>query len=196
MPYNVGPTWDLWVGGAGGTVHPYAVQPWTGWVVNGTGTTTTTDYAWYQWSQTIYQYYSHYTRQLTDTERAAHQARRAETRRLAAEADAAQETARRTATATLEAHLTDYQVRELRTHRRFHVVGSRGRCYRIHARGHSGNVELLRPDGTVQARLCAHPRRPMPDPDHWLAQALELMTDEDHFLTVANVHAGQLPAPA
>lgn len=75
----------------------------------------------------------------------------------------------------------------------FHVVGSRGRRYRIRAQGQAGNVELLRPDGGLQARLCAHPRNHLPDADAWLVQMIELRHNEDNFLRTANVHAGHLP---
>lgn len=97
------------------------------------------------------------------------------------------------ARALLENFLSDQQKAELEQQGYFHVVGSRGRLYRILARGQAGNVELLRPDGMLQARLCAHPRNNLPNEDAWLAQMLELRSDENHFLRVANLHVGSLP---
>ena len=55
-----------------------------------------------------------------------------------------------------------------------------------------GNVDLLHPDGSVQASLCAHPRGYVPDGDAWLMQMIEIRHDEDHFLQTANVHRGSL----
>ena len=75
----------------------------------------------------------------------------------------------------------------------FHVVGSRGRRYRIRAQGIDGNVEWVDNDGVVLGRLCAHPNGSLPMADYWLAQMLTLRHDEDAFLRVANVHAGQRP---
>ena len=88
--------------------------------------------------------------------------------------------------------LSDEQKVELERHGRFHVTGSRGRRYCIRAHGQSGNVDLLKPDGSVQATLCAHPGAYVPDGDAWLMQMIELRHDEDHFLSTANVHRGSL----
>jgi hypothetical protein len=88
--------------------------------------------------------------------------------------------------------LTEEQKVELERHGHFHVVGSKGRRYCIRASGQSGNVDLLRADGTVQATLCCHPREALPNEDAWLMQMIELRHDEDHFLRTANVHRGSL----
>jgi hypothetical protein len=93
----------------------------------------------------------------------------------------------------LHSMLSAEQRAEFDIHHRFHVNGSRGRRYCIQANGQSGNVELLDAQGKLQARLCAHPRGYLPDPDAWLAQMLEIATDEDHFLLTANVHWGKRP---
>lgn len=96
--------------------------------------------------------------------------------------------------------LDDEQKAELEHHGRFFVTGSRGRRYCIRAEGQSGNVDLLKPDGSVQARLCCHPRwvpgenDMLPEGDAWLVQMIEIRHDEDHFLRTANVHRGVLPA--
>ena len=72
----------------------------------------------------------------------------------------------------------------------FAVIGSHGTVYRIN-RGTSGNVEWIKPDGTVGGRLCAHPcmrEQWIPTEDVMLAQMLALTTNERAWLAVANVH--------
>lgn len=96
----------------------------------------------------------------------------------------------------LESRLSAEQRTELAQHGYFHVVGSRGRRYRIRAQGVNGNVEWVDNDGVVLGRLCAHPSGSLPHADYWLAQMLALQHDEDAFLRVANVHAGRRPPAA
>jgi hypothetical protein len=96
----------------------------------------------------------------------------------------------------LEDFLSDEQKADLGRHGHFTVIGSKGGRYRIRTRGQSGNVDLLAPNGEVQAILCAHPREYLPDGDAWLMQMIELRHDEDHFLATANVHRGELPRAA
>jgi len=77
----------------------------------------------------------------------------------------------------------------------FTVIGSCGTLYRIH-RGTSGNIEWVKPDGSVGGRLCAHPTMHhewLPTEDVMLAQMLALIHDEREFCRVANVHAGVRP---
>jgi hypothetical protein len=104
--------------------------------------------------------------------------------------------ARTRARVLLGEFLSDEQKAELDQHGRFHVMGSRGRRYCIRAEGQAGNVDLLKADGSIQARLCCHPRQGLPDGDAWLMQMIEIRHDEDHFLATANVHRGSLPAAA
>lgn len=106
------------------------------------------------------------------------------------------DTARTRARILLAEFLSDEQKGELERHGRFHVIGSKGRRYCIRASGQSGNVDLLHPDGSVQATLCAHPGSYVPDGDAWLMQMIELRHDEDHFLQTANVHRGSLAGVA
>ena len=108
------------------------------------------------------------------------------------EAHTRRDTARTRARVLLGEFLSEEQKGELEQHGRFHVLGSKGRRYCIRASGQSGNVDLLRPDGSVQATLCAHPGDYVPDGDAWLMQMIELRHDEDHFLQTANVHRGSL----
>jgi hypothetical protein len=102
------------------------------------------------------------------------------------------DSARTRARILLAEFLSEEQKDELEHHGRFHVTGSKGRRYCIRAHGQSGNVDLLRPDGSVQATLCAHPGGWVPDGDAWLMQMIELRHDEDQFLRTANVHHGTL----
>jgi hypothetical protein len=64
---------------------------------------------------------------------------------------------------------------------------NKGTPYRIQCRmGISGNVELFRGDHWVC--LCAHPPASLPLADILLGQKLALETDEDYFVSTANVH--------
>lgn len=105
---------------------------------------------------------------------------------------AAQAIANVRARSLLDEFLDETQKAELETHKQFHVVGSKGRRYCIRGQGQSGNVDLLRADGSVQARLCAHPSDYLPDGDAWLSQMLHLTSDEDRFLRTANIQRGDL----
>jgi hypothetical protein len=95
----------------------------------------------------------------------------------------------------LESLLSEEQRNSLRHHGRFQVTGSRGRRYCINANGQSGNVDLLDDAGGIMGKFCAHPAGYLPDPDAWAAQLLALMTDEEAFLRVANLHWGHRPVP-
>jgi hypothetical protein len=91
--------------------------------------------------------------------------------------------------------LDENQREAYRFDRMFSVIGSHGTIYRIH-RGVSGNIEWIKPDGTVGGRLCAHPTMReewIPTEDVMLAQLLALTHDEREFVRVANVHTGQRP---
>lgn len=85
--------------------------------------------------------------------------------------------------------LTSDQRATLREHGWFEVRSSKGRRWRIRDRGQSGNVDLMPETGDERlATYCAHPPEGLPDPDAYLAQMLTLITDEDAFLRVANLH--------
>lgn len=107
--------------------------------------------------------------------------------------------ARTRARSLLHTILTPEQKAELETHKRFHVIGSKGRRYCIRAEGQAGNVDLLAgphdaKGKAVAAKLCIHPRGSVPHEDAWLAQMFAIQDDEDTFLRTANVVAGSLPA--
>jgi hypothetical protein len=158
------------------TANTYSDEVWNQWVIMGNGTMTTSP-------QTTFH-------QETPEEI---EARREEREREAQERAAARTRAR----VLLEDFLSDEQKVELERKGRFHVTGSKGRRYCIRTTGgQQGNVDLLKPDGSVQASLCCHPRGYLPDGDAWLMQMVELRHDEEHFLRTANVHRGSLPAAA
>ena len=174
---------------------------WQNWNTTTTSTYVTqntyADQVWIQWNQMpVYQPPVYTPEQLREME--AQQARQ---RAIYEERNRRRSAARAKARTLLEQFLDDEQKLELERHGRFYVIGSRGRRYCIRAEGQSGNVDLLKPDGSVQARLCCHPRQVpgesyelLPEGDAWLMQMITLRTDEDHFLRTANVHRGSLPA--
>ena len=91
--------------------------------------------------------------------------------------------------------LDENQREALRQDSMFAVIGSHGTVYRIRW-GTSGNVDWIKPDGSVGGRLCAHPSMReswLPTADVMLAQVLALRTDEREFCRVANVHVGRRP---
>jgi hypothetical protein len=84
--------------------------------------------------------------------------------------------------------LSEAQRAEHDRFRYIHVRGSRGRLYRIDCRGQAGNVYWVdRVGGPDLASMCCHPGISVPNPDAWAAQKLALETDEDAFVTTANV---------
>jgi hypothetical protein len=144
--------------------------------------TITTDQIWQIWVDQT----STYTPRIETPEELAARRRRRE------EYEREQRAARVRARMLLGEFLSEEQKAELEKDGRFHVTGSRGRRYCIRTSGQSGNVDLLRADGTVQATLCCHPREALPNEDAWLMQMIELRHNEDHFLRTANVHRGSL----
>jgi hypothetical protein len=157
------------------TVNTYSNEVWNQWVIMGNGTMTISPQSAFR----------------VETPEEI-EARREERAREAQERVAARTRAR----ILLEDFLSDEQKEELNYHSRFHVTGSRGRRYCIRTSGQAGNVDLLKPDGKVQATLCCHPRGYLPDGDAWLMQMVEIRHDEEHFLRTANVHRGSLPIAA
>jgi hypothetical protein len=102
------------------------------------------------------------------------------------------------AAALLESMLPPEQVQRYRLVGSFEIIGSHGTLYRVN-RGVAGNIEWIKPDGTVGGRLCAHPDMYstwLPEADVHLSQLLALMTDERAFCRVANVHQGRRPPAA
>jgi len=174
---------------------------WLNWnTTSTTGIITQNTYAnqvWVQWNQIATPYTP---RVLTPEEAREVEAREARQRAIYEERNQRRAAARTRARTLLEQFLDDEQKAELERHGRFYVTGSRGRRYCIRAEGQSGNVDLLKADGSLQARLCAHPRyvpdshELLPEGDAWLMQMIEIRHDEDHFLRTANVHRGSLPA--
>lgn len=181
------------------TTTSNTTQIWTDW--NYQNTASTASVVWEQWniqsSAWIIQTHQMTQPALTPAqiealtvERQAMDNRRSQ---LEQERREARAVANVKASRLLELVLSDEQRSELKTHRRFHVRGSRGRRYCIHANGQSGNVSWVDDAGKELGRFCAHPAGYLPDADAWIAQALALETDEDAFLAVANLHQGTRP---
>jgi hypothetical protein len=179
-----------WYTTSGTSLQTQVVSPntiWQNWNTT-TGYTpaydTYSNQVWIQWNQEPYQ-----PRVWTPEEQERQ-------RQITEERYQARAAARARARTLLGEFLDDEQKAELEHHGQFHVTGSRGRRYCIRAEGQSGNVDLLKPDGSVQARLCCHPRsmdyESLPEGDAWLMQMIEIRHDEDHFLRTANVHRGSL----
>lgn len=126
----------------------------------------------------------------TAEQRAAREVREAEAVRRQDEAQAERRAALKRSEELLEFVLTDEQMADYRERGYFEVTSSKGRRWRIRARGQAGNVDLMPEQGNERdATYCIHPRYGdggVPDPDAHLAQALMLATDEDEFLRVAN----------
>jgi hypothetical protein len=178
-----------WVSGTATSSNVIYPQNWQ-WQPSYSYTTTTyqtTGDIWQQWVNTTYGTASGLYRPYVST---------AADREAQEKRDRERVAARARAQVLLGEFLSEDQKVELEHHGRFHVTGSRGRRYCIRASGQSGNVDLLKPDGSVQARLCCHPREYLPDGDAWLMQMIEIRHDEDHFLRTSNVHLGSLPVAA
>lgn len=92
---------------------------------------------------------------------------------------------------TLLLFLNPTQRKNYKRHGCFRVTGSHGTLYRIHCDDHVGNVEWINRKGTAKGNFCAHSDRvfgdDVPEPDHWLAQMLSLVTDEIAWLKIAHL---------
>lgn len=130
------------------------------------------------------------------------QREREERARLAAERWAAEDAERKAvqgaanarALELLRSMVSEQQWADYQAKGWFEVRGSRGRRWRIRKSGQSGNVDLMPETGEVrEASFCAHPRDWLPNADAHLAQMLALVTDEEEFVRVANVHHGRRP---
>jgi hypothetical protein len=179
----------VWTTSGATTVQQTGWYPQNGWYQ--TTTAITQDQVWQTWINSPNVTWGSYaqTRIETPEEMEARREAREQERRD-------RMVARARARTLLGEFLSDEQKVELERHGRFHVTGSRGRRYCIRAEGQAGNVDLLKPDGSLQAKLCCHPRQGLPDGDAWLMQMIEIRHDEDHFLRTANVHRGALPVAA
>jgi hypothetical protein len=191
------------------TISPNTI--WQQWIntsnstaITVTGYQTYANEAWVRWTDQVWQTSYTPARVYTPEEAAEMEAQQQRHRAITEERHQRRLAARTRARLLLEEFLDDEQKLELERHGRFFVTGSRGRRYCIRAEGQSGNVDLLKPDGSVQARLCCHPRsvpgeasyESLPEGDAWLMQMIEIRHDEDHFLRTANVHRGSLPVAA
>lgn len=130
---------------------------------------------------------NHHIRQREAQERAVEQTAtlREVQRKKAAEAAA------KRAEGLLLSCLTPQQLETYKANKWFVVEGGKSKTkYRVrHADHMVANVDVLKDDGTVSHRLCAHlPIGTVPTSDQLLAQKLMLEGNEDHFLKTANRH--------
>lgn len=180
--------WQAWVGTTATTIPVYCstnattAAVWVNWNQSySTTPVSSVSYVmtpgWETWNSTWEE---------TREQKQAREAREAESRVRAAAAQAERAAARKRSEELLEFVLTGEQMADYRERGYFEVISSKGRRWRIRARGQAGNVDLLPEQGSERdATYCIHPRG-VPDPDAHLAQALMLATDEDEFLRVAN----------
>jgi hypothetical protein len=196
-------TWDRWNQTYTMSVNSYAIngQVWSNW----TGAVQTYDAV--QMHREVTRRGLTYARPVeTPEEREARRVREALAlfQRVEAERLATQSAAER-ALGTLLGLLTAEQRDEYAQKGYFHVVGSRGRLYRIH-KGSSGNIRRVisrDQEGKGEAAFCVHskPRVDrmeelgltsghLPHEDHMIQQMLHLQIDEDEILAKANVHWG------
>jgi hypothetical protein len=116
-------------------------------------------------------------------EQRAQQARGAAARQLEREAAQAR------ALGLLRSLLSDGQWASYQENGWFEVRGKSGRRWRVRNRGQAGNVDLMPEIGEERdATYCAHPPGGLPDADAHAAQMLALVTDDEAFLRVANLH--------
>jgi hypothetical protein len=102
--------------------------------------------------------------------------------------------AKRRALSLLLSLLNPEQRQEFQTYGHFHVIGgTSGNRYRIRV-DLIANIDVLRHDGTVKHRLCAHPTGDIPMFDVMAGQLLYLQDPitETRFLAQANCHPARL----
>lgn len=125
----------------------------------------------------------------TREQQAERERRQAELTRAHQERTRVAATARARAEELLLSLLSDEQAASYRDKGWFEVTGSKGGRWRIRNRGQSGNVDLMPEIGEErEATYCAHPPGQLPDADAYVAQMLQIVTDEDAFVKVANEH--------
>lgn len=148
-------------------------------------------------------------RELTEEDRAAreqvrveHERRTAEMHRVRAEREAELwarvEAANERARDLLRSVVTDEQWQEFERDNSITVRGSAGGLYSVVCSGTNGNVRYLSEGGEVLGTLCAHPHDytdegDIPTTDLHAGQVLALATDEQAWLSKANVHWGVMP---
>ena len=202
--WSPGQTWFAWCSTTGTTVT-MGDASWAAW--NSAVTSTTGSLAYNYATNAVYvssgtqwvQWNSGY--QETEDQRAERERQAAEENaRWAAEQEAAQrERAESGARARelLRSLLSDAQWASYQGNGWFEVKGSSGRRWRIRDRGQSGNVDLMPEAGEERdVTYCAHPPGCLPDADAHAAQMLALVTDDEAFVRVANVHYRRPGRPA
>jgi hypothetical protein len=184
------------------TTVTYSSNVWENW---NTGTTTTygsISTTWTVWVQgavsagaNVRVVPSWQAPQLSEEERARHEAERAErakqARIKAEEAARLAEQAKDRARDLLRLLLTEEQWAAYEEAKEFVVTAASGRRYKI-VHGYAGNIHLLGDDDGTDERLCIHPSMyidggPLPVEDALASQVLMLTADEERFRNVANI---------
>jgi len=126
-----------------------------------------------------------------EEEEAARRAAMAERERLLDAERARRAGAADRARGLLLEHLTPEQRETFEQNNWFVVEGGRSKTkYRIRGGTFAGNVDVLRKDGKINHRLCAHiDASKVPLGDQLLAQKIMLELAEDDFIRIANRHA-------
>jgi hypothetical protein len=106
-------------------------------------------------------------------------------RRLEAENMDRMQKAHERARELFHAHLTPEQ-RETEKHSNLvKLFAPSGRFYHLHTSCHSGNVRLVDKAGITYEHLCCYLWENVPQYDHYLAQYMYLMADEETFRRTA-----------
>lgn len=196
--FNAGATaWIAWNGTTCSTTATTNNLTWQSWNTSTTGNvalynTTTSTISWVQPNWTSWNTsYEETAEQKAARERARAERLAAEERRCEEQQEAARLRleAEARAKGLLRSLLSDEQWASYTGRGWFEVTGSSGRRWRIRDRGQSGNVDLMPEIGDERdATLCAHPPGCLPAADAHVAQMLALVTDDEAFERVANVH--------
>lgn len=181
--YYATDTWSRWATSNATTITS-ATDTWGYWNAATSGTSTTNT-VWLDWNGDGAAAPARIVRSAAAI--AADDARRKEWNAQEAAHVKLREAAKARAEKLLVENLSPIQRAQFSKERCFVVDGRNGLRYRIR-QGRSGNIDMVKADGTIQHRLCAHPREDVPDFDTMLAQKLMLEHDEDSFINLANRH--------
>lgn len=196
--WSPGQTWFAWCSTTGTTLTMSDVT-WTAW--NSSVTTTSGSLAYNYLSSTAYvhngtswtAWNTGYQEKETEDARLAREERErqvtADWQRRYEEQQREAGQAKARSLALLKSLLTAEQWQSYQEQGWFEVRGSSGRRWRIRKRSQSGNVDLMPETGEERdVTYCAHPPGGLPLADAHAAQMLALVTDDEAFMRVANVH--------
>lgn len=191
----------IWAGWAATTTASTTCDVWDIWTSPASTATTTAASStagtiWVRWSDEADRYVVYADRPAprvrTAAEFAAEAARTAAYEAQARELRAQRDAAERRAEQLLLQVLSLEQRQQFNQDQSFVVEGRRGYRYRIR-KGRTANIDMVRPDGRIEHRLCVHPREDVPDFDTMVAQKVMLEADEDLILKTANRHPVMFP---